>query len=81
MEVVRIDRSIANIFLFKINILSFSESIRLSSKLTRMEADDKIELEEIFILSCLLTGQSFSSQKIFEFFVIYDNINGKGGTF
>lgn len=56
MEVVRIDRSIANIFLFKINILSFSESIRLSSKLTRMEADDKIELEEIFILSCLLTG-------------------------
>jgi len=56
MEVVRIDRSIANIFLFKINILSFSESIRLSSKLTRMEVDDKIELEEIFILSCLLTG-------------------------
>lgn len=56
MKVVRIDRSIANIFLFKINILLFSKSIRLIPKLTRIEADDKMELEEVFILSCLLTG-------------------------
>ncbi len=45
MENMRIDRSIASILLFRIDISLFSENIGLSSKSTKVEADNKIELE------------------------------------
>jgi len=45
IEVIRVDRSIASIFLFEVNILLFSESIRFGSESTKIEADNKIKLE------------------------------------
>ena len=45
MKVVKIDKSIASISLFRINIPLSSERIGLSSKLTKMEPDDTIKLE------------------------------------
>jgi len=74
-EVVRINRSVANILLFRIDVLPSSKSIGLGSELTRTEVNDKIKLEQIFGLSCLLPDKNFSSQKIFEIPVICDNIN------
>ena len=73
MENMRIDRSIASILLFRMDISLFSENIGLSSKSTKVEADNKIELEQISGPSCLLA--------VFEILVIYDNVDRKGGTF
>jgi len=81
MEVVRANRSIANIPLFRINILLFNESVKLGSKLIRVEGNNKIELEQVFGLSCLSVGKNLSSQKIFKILVIYDNIDEKSRTF
>ena len=47
LEVVRVDYGVASISPFRIDIPSFSESIRFSTKMTRMEPDDKVELEEV----------------------------------
>jgi len=44
IEVIRVDRSIASILLFEVNIPLSSEGIRFGSESTRMEADNKIEL-------------------------------------
>jgi len=46
-EVVRVDCSVASIYLFRIDVLSSSESIQFSAKMTRMEPDDKVELGEV----------------------------------
>ena len=46
-EVVRIDCGIASIPPFKIDVLSFSESIWFGAEMTRVEPDDKVELEEV----------------------------------
>jgi len=78
---MRIDRSVASILLFKIDILLSSKSIKLGFKLTRAEVDDKVELGKVFRLSYLLTDQSFSSQKIFKILVIHNNVDRKDRTF
>jgi len=44
IEVIRVDRSIASILLFEVNIPLFSKSIRFGSESTRIRADNKIEL-------------------------------------
>jgi len=44
MKVVKIDKSIASISLFRINIPLFSKRIGLGFKLTRMESDNTIKL-------------------------------------
>jgi len=46
-EVVRVDYGIASIPPFKIDVLSFSESIWFGAEMTRVEPDDKVELEEV----------------------------------
>ena len=47
LEVVRVDYGIASILLFRIDILSSSESIQFCAKMTRVEPDDKVELGEV----------------------------------
>jgi len=47
LEVVRVDCGIASILLFRIGIPLSSESIRFSTKTTRIEHDDKVELGEV----------------------------------
>ena len=51
---MRVDRNIANILPFKINILLSSKSVGFGSKSTRVEVDNKVELEKKFELLCLL---------------------------
>ena len=54
LEVVRVDYSIASIFFFKIDVSSSSESIWFCAETIRAEPDNKIELEEVLRLLCLL---------------------------
>jgi len=55
-----IDRSIVIMSSFIIDISLSSNSVRLGFKSTRVETDDKVELEHVFGLSCLLTDKKFS---------------------
>jgi len=55
---VKVDRSVASIFSFRIDVPLFSESIRLGSELIWIGADNKIELEQEFKLSCLLADKN-----------------------
>ena len=80
-EVVKVDCSIASIPLIKINIPLSSESIWFSAETTRMEPDDKVELEEILRPLHLPSGQYLGSRKILKVLMVYNNVNGIGWTF
>ena len=49
--------------------------------MTKVEPDDKIELEKILGPPCLPLGQYLSSRKILKVLIIYNNINRIGRTF
>jgi len=53
---MRVDRNIANILLFKIDILLSIKSVEFGSESTRAEVDNKVELEKKFGLLCLLVS-------------------------
>ena len=78
---MRVNCSVASIPLFRINILLSSESIQFGAKMTRMESNDKVELEEVFELLHLPSGQHFGSRKVLKVFVICNNINRIGWIF
>ena len=75
-EVVRIDCSIASIPPFRIDIPLSSKNIQFSAKMTRIEPDDKVELEEILGPLYLPLDQHLNSRKILKVFMIYNNIDG-----
>jgi len=77
-EVMRVDCGIANIPPFRIDVPSSSESIWFSAKMTRMEPDDKVELEEVLRPLCLPLGQYLGSRKILKVLMIHNNINEIG---
>ena len=78
LEVVRIDCSIANILSFRIDILSSSESVWFCAKTTRVELNDKVELEEVLGLLYLPLDQYLGSRKILKILMIRNNIDGIG---
>ena len=78
LEVMRVDCGIASIPPFRIDILLSSESIWFSTKTTRAESDDKVELGEVLGLLCLLPGQYLGSRKILKVLMIRNNIDGIG---
>ena len=80
-EVVRVDYSIASIPPFKIDVSLSSESIWFGAETTRVEPDDKVELEEVLGPLCLPLGQYLGSRKILKVFMIHNNVNGIGRTF
>jgi len=80
-QVVRVDCSVASILPFRIDILLFNESIWFSSKMTRVEPDDKVELGEILRPLCLPPDQYLSSRKILKVLIIHNNVNRIGQTF
>jgi len=80
-EVVRVDYGIASISFFRINVSLFSESIWFGAKMTRVEPDNKIELEEVLGPPHLPLGQHLGSRKILKVFIIHNNIDGIGWTF
>jgi len=80
-EVVRVDRGVASIPPFRIDVPSSSESIWFGAKTTRIESDDKVELEEVLGPLCLPLGQYFGSREILKVLMIHNNVNGIGQTF
>jgi len=80
-EIVRVDCSIANIPLFRIDIPSSSESIQFDAKVIRTKPDDKVELGKVLGLPYLPLGQHLGSRKILKVFMIHNNIDGIGQTF
>ena len=81
LEVVRVDCGVASIPLFRIDVPSSSESIQFCAETTRVEPDDKVELEEILGPPCLPPGQYLGSRKILKIFMICNNVDGIGRTF
>ena len=75
---MRVDCGVASIPLFRIDILLSSESIQFCAKTTRVEPDDKVELEEVLGPPCLSLGQYLGSQKILKVFMICNNVDGIG---
>ena len=81
LKVVRVDCGIASILPFRIDILSSSESIWFSAETTRIEPDDKIELEEVLQPPRLPLGQYLGSRKILKVLMVHNNVDGIGQTF
>ena len=81
LEVVRVDCGIASIPPFRIDIPLSSESIQFCAEMTRVEPDDKVELEKVLRPLCLPLGQYLGSRKILKVFMIHNNIDGIGQTF
>jgi len=81
LEVMKVDCGIASIPPFRIDIPSSSESIWFGAKTTRMEPDDKVELEEVLGLLHLSPGQYLGSRKILKVLMIHNNVDGIGQTF
>ena len=77
-EVVRVDCSIASIPPFRIDIPSSSESVQFGTKMTRVEPDDKVELEEVLEPPRLPLGQYLGSRKILKVLMICNNIDRIG---
>ena len=80
-KVVRVDCGMASIPFFRIDISLSSKSIWFSTKTTRAEPDDKVELGEVLRPPCLPPGQHLGSRKILKVFMIYNNIDGIGWAF
>ena len=78
LKVVRVDCGIASIPLFRIDVPSSSESIWFGAETTRVEPDNKIELEEILGPLCLPPGQYLGSRKILKVLMIHNNIDWIG---
>jgi len=81
LEVVRVDCGIASIPLFRIDVLSFSESIQFGAETTRVEPDDKVELGEVLRPLHFLLDQYLGSREILKVLMIHDNIDRIGRTF
>ena len=65
LEVVRIDLAIIAIPLFRVDVPSSSQCIRLSTKLTGMEANGKIEGSKEFRPVSLVVGEDLSGGEVF----------------
>jgi len=81
LEVVRVDCDVASIPLFRIDVPSSSESIWFCAEMTRVEPDDKVELEKVLRPLCLPLGQYLGSRKILKVLMICNNVNEIGQTF
>ena len=80
-EILRVDAGIAATSLFKIDVPSSSQGIRFSPKLTRTEADNKIEGRKKFRPSGLPTGEEFGGRKVFQVLVVGDDIDRSRSSF
>ena len=81
LEVIKVDCGIASIPPFRIDVPLSSKSIWFSTKMTRAESDDKIELGEVLRPPHLLPGQHLGSRKILKILMIYNNVNKIDQTF
>ena len=74
-EVLRINGGIVATSLFKVDVPSSSQSIRLSSKTSRAKADDHVKRREELGPASLAAGEKFRGAEVNQVLVIRDNIN------
>ena len=67
--------------LLRVYILSSSQSIRFGAELAGVEANDEVELQQIFRPTDLLSGEEFCGHKIFKIFVVSDNVDQRSQAF
>ena len=72
---MQIDASVVLTLLFRVDIPASSEGIRLSSKVFRVEVNNKVELGEELQLMDLLPSQEFGGCKVLQVLVVGDNVN------
>jgi len=77
-EVVWVDLSIVPIPLFWVDVPASSEGIGFSSKMSRVEADGKVELGEVLRPAGLTAGQDLGAGEILQILVVGDHINRSG---
>jgi hypothetical protein len=75
MEIMRVNLSIVLIPLFGIDVPASSKGIWFSSKFSRTEMDDHIELVEEFQPTSLMAREEFSSCEILKVLMVCDNVN------
>jgi len=81
LEVVKVDCGIASILPFRIDVPPSSKSVWFSTKTTRAEPDNKVELRKVFRPLHLSPGQYLGSRKVLKVFMIHNNVNGIGQIF
>ena len=81
MEVVWIDVSVVHIPFFGIDVPASSQHIGFTSKSSWMEMDDHVELTKELRPMGLPPGQEFGGGKVFQVFMIRNNIDGGSGAF
>ena len=74
-----IDGDVVTISPFWVDVPSLSESVRLGAKFPRTEADDEVEMGEVFRPAGLPTREDFCRREICKVFVVRHNINRKSG--
>jgi len=77
----KVDASVVLIPLFGIDVPASSKGIWFSSKFSRMETDDHIELVEEFRPTSLMVREEFGSYEILKVLMVCDNINRLGQAF
>ena len=80
-EIVRIYRGIVAASLLRVDIPLSSQSVGFGTKLARAEMDDEVKLQQIFRPLDLSSGEEFGSRKIFEIFVVGNDIDWRSQTF
>ena len=80
-EIAQIDGSIVAISPFRVDVPSSSQRVGFSAQLTRMEADNEVELRKILRPMGLSAGKNFCGGKLFEILVVRDHVSGRTGTF
>ena len=78
---MRVDGRVVASSLFRVDIPSSCQCIRFGTESTGMEMDDEVELRKVFRPSDLEVGEKFGCGKIFQVFVICDDIDCFRGTF
>jgi hypothetical protein len=72
---MRVNLSIVLIPLFGIDVPASSKGIQFSSKFSRMEMDDHVELVEEFQPMSLTTREEFGGCEILKVLMVCDNVN------
>ncbi len=80
LKILRVNSGVVATSLFKVHIPTTSKCIGICTKLSRTEAHNEVELGKEF-RPWLVAVQKLSRGKIFEIFVVDNNINGSCGTF
>jgi hypothetical protein len=78
MKIMRVNLNVVLIPLFGIDIPVSSKGIQFSSKFSRTETDDHIELVEEFRPMSLMAREEFGGCKILKVLMVCDNVNRLG---